>query len=161
MLSRFPRVNLCTRKSPYEFIRVCTRGDSNLRIWPIAGTRITSYATGATDYNQYQVYTYAIINIHTLVHYNQDTIKSHRGSLTLSWKVTGAWEINFQRFSRGERWPRYGRLRVQPSLWKATGATQVFVNTSTRKYDVGTAEAAPGGGRVRRARASPTRKKRA
>ena len=25
-LSRFPRVNLCTRKSPYEFIRVCSRG---------------------------------------------------------------------------------------------------------------------------------------
>ena len=30
-LSRFPRVNLYTRKSPYEFIRVCTRGDSNSR----------------------------------------------------------------------------------------------------------------------------------
>ena len=30
-LSRFPRVNLCTRKSPYEFIRVCSRGDSNSR----------------------------------------------------------------------------------------------------------------------------------
>ena len=30
-LSRFPRVNLCTRKSPHEFIRVCTRGDSNSR----------------------------------------------------------------------------------------------------------------------------------
>ena len=30
-LSRFPQVNLCTRKSPYEFIRVCTRGDSNSR----------------------------------------------------------------------------------------------------------------------------------
>ena len=28
-LSRFPRVNLCTRKSPYEFIGECTRGDSN------------------------------------------------------------------------------------------------------------------------------------
>ena len=25
-LSRFPQVNLCTRTSPHEFIRVCTRG---------------------------------------------------------------------------------------------------------------------------------------
>ena len=30
-LSRFPRVNLSSRKSPYEFILVCTRGDSNSR----------------------------------------------------------------------------------------------------------------------------------
>ena len=30
-LSRFPQVNLCARKSPHEFIRVCTRGDSNSR----------------------------------------------------------------------------------------------------------------------------------
>ena len=27
-LSRFPQVHLCTRRSPHEFIRVCTRGDS-------------------------------------------------------------------------------------------------------------------------------------
>ena len=30
-LSRFPQVNLCTRKNPHEFMRVCTRGDSNSR----------------------------------------------------------------------------------------------------------------------------------
>ena len=30
-LSRFPRVNLCTRKSPYEFIRVC--------MYALGGTR--------------------------------------------------------------------------------------------------------------------------
>ena len=30
-LSRFPQVSLCTRKSPHECIRVCTRGASNSR----------------------------------------------------------------------------------------------------------------------------------
>ena len=30
-LSRFPQVNLCTRKSPNKFIRVCTRRGSNSR----------------------------------------------------------------------------------------------------------------------------------
>ena len=30
-LSRFPQVNLCRRKSPHEYIRVCTRGDSHSR----------------------------------------------------------------------------------------------------------------------------------
>ena len=30
-LSRFPQVNLCTRKSPNEFIRVCTRRGSKSR----------------------------------------------------------------------------------------------------------------------------------
>ena len=35
-LSRFPRVNWCSRKNPYEFIRVCTREDSKSRSWPIA-----------------------------------------------------------------------------------------------------------------------------
>ena len=49
-LSHFPRVNLCTRKSPYDFIRICTRGNSNSRNWPIAGTRITRHVTGATGY---------------------------------------------------------------------------------------------------------------
>ena len=45
--SRFPRVKFHTRKSPYEFIQVCTRGDSNARNRPIAGTRITCYTTEA------------------------------------------------------------------------------------------------------------------
>ena len=39
-LSRFPQVNLCTRKSPRQFIRVCTRGDSNSRNCPIPGSRM-------------------------------------------------------------------------------------------------------------------------
>ena len=29
--SRFPQVKLCTRESPHEFTRVCTRGDSSSR----------------------------------------------------------------------------------------------------------------------------------
>ena len=45
-LSRFPQVNLFTRKSSCDFKGVCTRGDS--KIWPIPGSRITSYTTGAT-----------------------------------------------------------------------------------------------------------------
>ena len=40
-LARFPQVNLCTRKSPHEFIRVCPRGDSKSRNWPRPGSRIT------------------------------------------------------------------------------------------------------------------------
>ena len=36
------------KKSPQKFTRVCTRGDSNSRNWPIAGTRITCYSGGAT-----------------------------------------------------------------------------------------------------------------
>ena len=47
-LSRFPRVYLYARKRPYELLWVCTRGDSNSRNWPIAGTRIMCYTTGAT-----------------------------------------------------------------------------------------------------------------
>ena len=50
-LSRFPQVNLGTRKSPNEFTRVRTRRGSNSRNWPIPGSRITCCcccATGAT-----------------------------------------------------------------------------------------------------------------
>ena len=36
-----PQVNLCTRKSPYEFIRVWTPRDSNSRNRPIPDSRIT------------------------------------------------------------------------------------------------------------------------
>ena len=48
-LSRFPQVNLCTTsKSSHEFLRVCTRRDSNTRNCPIPGSSIPSYITGAT-----------------------------------------------------------------------------------------------------------------
>ena len=36
------------KKSLDEFIRVCTRRDSNSRNWPTSGSRITWYATGTT-----------------------------------------------------------------------------------------------------------------
>ena len=42
---------MCSRKSPYDFIRVSTRGDSNSRNGPIPGSRISWYATGATGYS--------------------------------------------------------------------------------------------------------------
>ena len=48
-------VNLFTRKSPNEFIRVCTRRGSNSRNWPIPGSNISWYATWATGHKQYQV----------------------------------------------------------------------------------------------------------
>ena len=47
---RFPQVNLCTSESANQFLRVCTRRGSNSRNWPIPGSRITGYATGATEY---------------------------------------------------------------------------------------------------------------
>ena len=48
-LARGPQVNLFTRKSPYGFIQVCIRGDSNSQNWPIIpGSRIIRYVTGAT-----------------------------------------------------------------------------------------------------------------
>ena len=40
--------NLCPIKSPHEYVRVCTRRGSNSRNWPIPGSKITWYATGAT-----------------------------------------------------------------------------------------------------------------
>ena len=40
-LSRFPQGNLRARKSPHEFIRVCTRADSSSRNGPTPGSRIT------------------------------------------------------------------------------------------------------------------------
>ena len=50
-LSRFPQVNLCTRKSPHTYVRVCTRGDLNSRKkLPMTGSKITWYATGATGH---------------------------------------------------------------------------------------------------------------
>ena len=46
-----PQVYLCTRTSPHEFIRVCSRRGSNSRNLPkIPGSRITWYATGATGW---------------------------------------------------------------------------------------------------------------
>ena len=48
-LSRCPQVNLSTRKSPNDFILVVCTGGSNSRHWPIPGSKITWYATGATS----------------------------------------------------------------------------------------------------------------
>ena len=39
------------KKSQRIYIRVCTRRGSNSRNWPIPGSRITWYATGATGYS--------------------------------------------------------------------------------------------------------------
>ena len=50
--ARFSRVDSCTRKSPYELIRVRCGGDPNSCDRPMAATTITCYTAGAITANR-------------------------------------------------------------------------------------------------------------
>ena len=73
------------RKSSHERIRACTRGDSNSRNWPIPGSRITWYVTGATGW--YRSATPYIWYVHVCKYHTRDLVPGtwYRYIITESW----------------------------------------------------------------------------